>query len=176
MPPSTWSTPRRSRPSQRGGDAVDSGGSGCSGTSSGGGWAGDVDGDTASGGAALAGGARRQAPRNQCHHQSHLPPLRPWRGSSPTSPPALRRLPQRGRCPRAPDREGAGVSAPVSRPIGRPAVAEGPSGAEGRLATSSGPRGANRLRTLRKSQLDAADTDASSFVSASRLHAVARRR
>ena len=52
-------------------DAFDSGGSGCSGTSSGGGWAGDVDGDTASGGAALAGGLCGKAPQGMnattCH-------------------------------------------------------------------------------------------------------------
>ena len=176
MPPSTWSTPRRSRPSERRGGDVNSGGSGRSGASSAGGWAGDVDGDTASGGAALAGGARRQAPGDQCHHQSHLPPPCPWRGSPPTPPPALRRFPWRWRWPRVPDREGwrraawrdgreggdcptarppqpgpplrgrahqrsesegAGVSAPVTRPTGRPAVAEEPSGAEGCLATSS---------------------------------------
>jgi hypothetical protein len=64
----------------------------------------------------------------------------------------------------------------VPRPAERPAVAKGPNGVEGCLATSSGQRGANRLRTSRKSQLDAADTDGSSFVSASRLHAVACQR
>ncbi len=84
MPPSTWSTPRRSRPSQRWDDAVDSGGSGCPRALFGGGWAAGGDGDTASGGVALAGGALRQGPGDQCHHQSHLPPPRPWRGSSPS--------------------------------------------------------------------------------------------
>jgi hypothetical protein len=130
-----------------------------------------------------------EAPGDQCHHQSHLPPPRTWRVNSPTPPPALCRLPQRWRLPRTPDREGwcraarrdgRGVgdratagppqpgpplrgrahrrseregteeSAPVPRPTGRPAVAEGPSGVGGRLATSSGQRGANRLRTSRK--------------------------
>jgi hypothetical protein len=63
-----------SRPSQRRGGDFDSGGSRCSGASSGGGWAGDGDGVTASGGVAVAaGGALRQgSPWNECHHLSHL--------------------------------------------------------------------------------------------------------
>jgi hypothetical protein len=140
MPPRTWSTPRRSRPSQRHEDGVDSGGSGRSRMLFGGCWAagGAGEGDTAPGGVAVVGGDLLEAPGDQCHHQSHLPPPRPWRRSSPTPPPpALRRFPWRWRWPRVPDREGAGVSAPVTRPTGRPAVAEEPNGAEGCLATSS---------------------------------------
>jgi hypothetical protein len=77
MPPSTWSTPRRSRPSQRHEDGVDSGGSGCSRMLFGGCWAagGDWDGDTAHGGVAVACGALQQSPVDQCHHLSlRLPP------------------------------------------------------------------------------------------------------
>ena len=73
MPPSTWSTPRRSRPSQRRGSDFDSGASRGSGASSDGGWAGDGDGVTASGSVAVAGGPLRQgSPWNECHHLSHL--------------------------------------------------------------------------------------------------------
>ena len=100
MPPSTWSTPRRSRPSQRRGGESDSGGSGRSGALFGGGWAagGTWDGDTASGGVAVAGGALRQSPRDQCHHLSHRLPPEPCRW------------------PRAPARP---------RPSGQPSVAGG---------------------------------------------------
>jgi hypothetical protein len=49
MPPSSWSTPRRSRSNQREGSTIDSVGFGCSGAASVGGWAGAGDGVTASG-------------------------------------------------------------------------------------------------------------------------------
>ena len=72
-PPSTWSTPRWSRPSQLRGSDFDSGGSGCWGASVGDGWLAGGDGVTASGSVAVAGGAlRRGSPWNQCHHLSHL--------------------------------------------------------------------------------------------------------
>ena len=108
MPPSTWSTPRRSRPSQRHEDGVDSGGSGCSRMLFGGCWAagGDWDGDTASGGVAVVGGDLLRGPGDQCHHLSHRPSPEPWRWHLPIPPPALCQLPQRWRWPRAPDREG----------------------------------------------------------------------
>ena len=108
MPPSTWSTPRRSRPNQRRGRDGDSGGSGRSGALFGGCWAagGDWDGDTAPGGVAVVGGDLLRGPGDQCHHLSHRPSPEPWRWHLPIPPPALCQLPQRWRWPRAPDREG----------------------------------------------------------------------
>jgi hypothetical protein len=81
MPPSTWSTPRRSRPSQRRGDEDDSGGSGRSGALFESCWAagGNGDGDTAPGGVAGSDGALRQSPGDPCHHLSHRLPPEPWR-------------------------------------------------------------------------------------------------
>ena len=113
MPPRTWSTPRRSRPSQRREDGVDSGGSGRSRMLFGGCWAagGTWDGDTAPGGVAVAGGALRQSPGDQCHHLSHRPSPNPWRWPFATPPPALCQLPQRWRWPRAPDRAGWRIAA-----------------------------------------------------------------
>lgn len=108
MPPSTWSTPRRSRPNQRRGRDGDSGGSGRSGALFGGCWAagGDWDGDTAPGGVAVVGGDQLKGPGDQCHHLSHRPSPDPWRWHLPIPPAALCQLPQRWRWPRAPDREG----------------------------------------------------------------------